>query len=68
MNDTPLASSAASASDTLASKIDELPDVLSRICARTKLEVEHRSTLMSLKEITAKAQETKEARAGLAGR
>ncbi|MFS8365892.1 indole-3-glycerol phosphate synthase TrpC [Acetobacter oryzifermentans] len=64
MTDTPLASSAASASDTLASKIDELPDVLSRICARTKLEVEHRSTLMSLKEITAKAQETKEAPRG----
>ncbi|MCX2564215.1 indole-3-glycerol phosphate synthase TrpC [Acetobacter thailandicus] len=43
---------------------DELPDVLARICARTRLEVEHRSTLVSLKEITARAQDVKEAPRG----
>ena len=58
MNDTP--STVTSCAATPDSKADELPDVLSRICARTKLEVEHRSTLLPLKEIIAKAQEHKE--------
>ncbi|NLI26285.1 MAG: indole-3-glycerol phosphate synthase TrpC [Acetobacter sp.] len=35
----------------------ELPDVLQRIVARTRLDVEHRSTLMSLKEISSRARE-----------
>lgn len=43
---------------------EELPDVLSRICARTRVEVEHRSTLLPLKDITAKAQECKDAPRG----
>ncbi|MDG6093691.1 indole-3-glycerol phosphate synthase TrpC [Acetobacter sp. AN02] len=33
------------------------PDILQRIVARSRLEVEHRSTLMPLKEISARAQE-----------
>lgn len=36
---------------------DSAPDVLNRIVARTRVEVEHRSTLMSLKDIAAKARE-----------
>ncbi|MFT8674279.1 MAG: indole-3-glycerol phosphate synthase TrpC [Acetobacter sp.] len=62
MNDIP--STVASCAATAGGKADELPDVLSRICARTKLEVEHRSTLLPLKEIIAKAQEHKEAPRG----
>lgn len=34
-----------------------LPDVLARIVARSRIEVAHRSTLMSLKDISAKARE-----------
>lgn len=35
----------------------ELPDVLARICARTRVDVEQRSQIMPLKEITARARE-----------
>ncbi|MFT9087059.1 indole-3-glycerol phosphate synthase TrpC [Acetobacter okinawensis] len=64
MND-PSSTSTVAASATIPDcKADELPDVLSRICARTRLEVEHRSTLHPLKEVVAKAQETKEAPRG----
>lgn len=35
----------------------DVPDVLDRILARTRVEIAHRSTLMSLKEISAKARE-----------
>ncbi|NHO31132.1 indole-3-glycerol phosphate synthase TrpC [Acetobacter fallax] len=36
---------------------ESAPDVLDRIVARTRIEVAHRSTLMNLKEISAKARE-----------
>ncbi|KAA8389586.1 indole-3-glycerol phosphate synthase TrpC [Acetobacter tropicalis] len=45
-------------------KAEEQPDVLSRIVARTRVEVEHRSTLLPLKEIIARAQESKDAPRG----
>ncbi|WP_338331358.1 indole-3-glycerol phosphate synthase TrpC [Acetobacter sp. LMG 32666] len=64
MNDTSSTSTVAASAVTPDSKVDELPDVLSRICARTRLEVEHRSTLHPLKEVVAKAQETKESPRG----
>ncbi|CEF55940.1 indole-3-glycerol phosphate synthase TrpC [Acetobacter ghanensis] len=64
MNDTSSTSTVAASAVTPDCKVDELPDVLSRICARTRLEVEHRSTLHPLKEVVAKAQETKEAPRG----
>ncbi|MFT8417345.1 MAG: indole-3-glycerol phosphate synthase TrpC [Acetobacter sp.] len=64
MNDTSSTSTVAATAVTPDSKVDELPDVLSRICARTRLEVEHRSTLHPMKEVVAKAQETKEAPRG----
>jgi len=35
----------------------EVPDVLARICARVRVDVEQRSQIMPLKEITAKARE-----------
>nr|WP_246103692.1 indole-3-glycerol phosphate synthase TrpC [Swaminathania salitolerans] len=34
-----------------------MPDVLARICARTRIDVEQRSQIMPLKEITARARE-----------
>ncbi|BCK74728.1 indole-3-glycerol phosphate synthase [Acetobacter aceti NRIC 0242] len=43
---------------TNAEACSEPSDVLGRIVARTKVEVAHRSTLLSLKDITAKALET----------
>lgn len=64
MNDTSSTSTVATSAVIPDCKVDELPDVLSRICARTRLEVEHRSTLHPLKEVVAKAQETKEAPRG----
>ena len=36
---------------------DDLPDVLDRICARTRVDVAQRATVMPLKEITARARE-----------
>jgi len=35
----------------------DMPDVLARICARTRIDVEQRSQIMPLKEITARARE-----------
>nr|WP_070402576.1 indole-3-glycerol phosphate synthase TrpC [Kozakia baliensis]AOX16864.1 indole-3-glycerol phosphate synthase [Kozakia baliensis]GBR24502.1 indole-3-glycerol phosphate synthase [Kozakia baliensis NRIC 0488]GEL64763.1 indole-3-glycerol phosphate synthase [Kozakia baliensis] len=35
----------------------DMPDVLARICARTRVDVEQRSQIMPLKEITARARE-----------
>lgn len=64
MNDPSSTSTVAASAAVPDCKADELPDVLSRICARTRLEVEHRSTLHPLKEVVAKAQETKESPRG----
>jgi len=38
----------------------EMPDVLARIAARTRVDVDQRATIMPLKEITAKAREVHE--------
>lgn len=64
MTDTPTSPTVAPTTCSTEHGPDGLPDVLARICARTRLEVEHRSTLLSLKDITAKAQESKEAPRG----
>lgn len=65
MNEIPNSSAAGNSDVEAGIQADHLPDVLSRICARTRVEVEHRSTLVSLKEMIAKAQDMKDARAGL---
>lgn len=64
MSDTPNTSTVAPSDAVCTAGAEELPDVLARICARTKLEVEHRSTLLPLKEIAAKVQEQKDAPRG----
>lgn len=64
MSDTPNTSTVAPSEAVCAAGPDGLPDVLARICGRTKLEVEHRSTLLTLKEISAKVQEQKDAPRG----
>ncbi|MFT9399098.1 indole-3-glycerol phosphate synthase TrpC [Acetobacter sp.] len=64
MNETPSSSTTGVSDVEACIRAEELPDVLSRICARTRVEVEHRSTLLPLKEITARAQESKDAPRG----
>ncbi|MCX2560411.1 indole-3-glycerol phosphate synthase TrpC [Acetobacter farinalis] len=60
MNEAPNSSAAGTCTEEAGIQADHLPDVLSRICARTRVEVEHRSTLVPLKEMMAKAQDVKE--------
>ncbi|MBB2201680.1 indole-3-glycerol phosphate synthase TrpC [Gluconacetobacter tumulisoli] len=36
---------------------DDIPDVLARICARTRVDVAQRATIMPLKDVTARARE-----------
>jgi indole-3-glycerol phosphate synthase len=43
--------------DRIAGPIADTPDVLKRICARVRVDVEQRSQIMPLREITAKARE-----------
>ena len=64
MNEIPTSSNTGISEVDTCIRAEELPDVLSRICARTRVEVEHRSTLLPLKEITARAQEVKDAPRG----
>lgn len=64
MNEIPNSSAAGNSDVEAGIQADHLPDVLSRICARTRVEVEHRSTLVSLKEMVAKAQDVKDAPRG----
>lgn len=44
----------------------DMPDVLARICARTRIDTEQRSQIMTLKEITARAREVKAPTRGFA--
>ena len=55
MNDTPMMPQQTDSVSDL--DADDLPDVLDRICARTRVDVAQRATVMPLKEITARARE-----------
>ncbi|MBB2176371.1 indole-3-glycerol phosphate synthase TrpC [Gluconacetobacter johannae] len=55
MNDTPTNQTEADGGN--APDPDDIPDVLARICARTRVDVAQRATIMPLKDITARARE-----------
>ncbi|GBQ31770.1 indole-3-glycerol phosphate synthase TrpC [Gluconacetobacter azotocaptans] len=55
MNDTPMNQTEADGGN--APDPDDIPDVLARICARTRVDVAQRATIMPLKDITARARE-----------